>query len=87
MLMQRVVTWMKDAAGEVWAQAEVPLDWSAQTPGWLDRRALAQKIELHGPPGLAPGEYRVEVAPFAGGGVSLGAVSISGRAACIPPGK
>ncbi len=73
----RIVTWMKDAAGEVWAQAEAPLDWSAQTPGWLDRRALAQTVELHGPSGLAQGEYRVEVAPFAGGGVSLGAVSVA----------
>ena len=72
-----VVAWMKDDAGEVWAKAEVALDPANRTAGWLDRPTISQKIELHAPPGLLPGVYRVEVAPFAGETLALGAVPVA----------
>lgn len=75
---QRVVIWMKDAAGEVWATAEetVGADSLAspaapQATGWPDRPVVAQTFTLRPPIGLSPGVYRIEIAPFAGQSTEL----------------
>jgi len=88
---QRVVIWLKDAAGEVWASAEQETGMASQvgsvaaqsgsslvrgqTP-W-DGPVSAQSFTLHPPTGLNPGSYRIEIAPFAGNGVELAALEIA----------
>ncbi len=74
-----IVSWLKDASGEVWAQAEATLD-AAQTrhvSAWLGRPAAALDMVLAAPPGLLPGSYQVEMAPFAGNGLALGSVPVA----------
>ncbi len=80
----RVVVWMKDAAGEVWAAADEKIDAGAQAcpisqaAGCVqpDRPVVAQPFTLRPPVGLSPGVYRIEIAPFAGSSVGLATVEI-----------
>ena len=80
---KRVVAWVKDAAGEVWATAEETVETdllgSPATPqvvGWLDRPAVVQSFMLRPPIGLSPGAYRIEIAPFAGDSTELAVLDI-----------
>ncbi len=81
---QRVVVWMKDAAGEVWAAAEEQVGADAlacpiaPAAGCVqpDRPVVAQPFTLRPPVGLSPGVYRIEIAPFAGSPTGLAAVEI-----------
>ena len=80
---QRVVTWMKDAAGEVWATAEETIETdsqesppSLQATDWPGRPVVAQSFTLRPPIGLSPGSYRIEIAPFAGQSTELAALEI-----------
>jgi hypothetical protein len=80
---QRVLAWMKDASGEVWAAAEEPVgadpqaNPAAPTAGWPGRPAIAQSFTLRPPVGLRPGDYRIEIAPFAGNPTELSELKIS----------
>lgn len=79
---RRVVIWMKDEAGEVWATAEeqVPassLESTALYSGsWPGRPVSVQSFTLRPPVGLAQGRYRIEIAPFAGGSTELATIPI-----------
>ena len=79
----RVVVWMKDAAGEVWATAAETVGTGSpaepavlQAVGWPDRPVAAQSFTLRPPVGLSPGVYRIEIAPFAGTIAELAVVEI-----------
>jgi hypothetical protein len=74
----RIVAWMKDGNGEVWAKAEAPVAHSHPADAWLKRPALAQEIALQAPVGLLPGTYQVELAPYAGESLALAHVSVTG---------
>jgi hypothetical protein len=72
-----ITAWMKDASGEVWARTERALTGTENiTPGWPGAPVAAQRLSLQIPPGLPPGQYRVEVAPLAGESASLGEVDV-----------
>jgi hypothetical protein len=72
-----VTAWMKDASGEVWAEAESALtETETIASSWSGAPVVGQKFALQTPPGLAPGRYRVEVAPFAGESASVGAIEV-----------
>ena len=75
----RIVSWLKDAKGEVRAQAEATLDSrkSRQVSAWLGRPAAALDMVLAAPPGLLPGTYQVEMAPFDEHGLALGSVPVT----------
>ncbi len=67
----RVVIWIKDAAGEVWAFEErlAVGDQQGGAPlagDWPGVPVTPQSIVLRPPVGLSPGPYRIEVAPFGG---------------------
>ncbi len=78
----RVVIWIKDAAGEVWAfeerlaagdqQGGAPL-----TGDWPGVPVASQSIVLRPPVGLSPGPYRIEVAPFGGSASELAVIGIA----------
>ena len=74
----RTVIWMKDAAGEIWAQAEDTLnvDKERHVAAWLGRESVAQDLRLAAPTALLPGSYRIEVAPFGGNSLALGAIQV-----------
>jgi len=88
---QRVVIWLKDAAGEVWANAEQETGVAfqaesaavqsgsspVQEPSLWDGPVSAQSFTLHHPAGLNSGVYRIEIAPFAGNAVELAALEIA----------
>ena len=69
----RIVAWMKDGAGDVWAEAEGPISngLAASRPGWLGQTVTVQNLTLTAPLGLLPGAYRVEIAPTAGESFAL----------------
>jgi hypothetical protein len=75
----RVVIWIKDAAGEVWAFDE-RLAVGGQQGGaplagdWPGMPVTSQSIVLRPPVGLSPGSYRIEVAPFGGSPSELAVV-------------
>jgi 4-amino-4-deoxy-L-arabinose transferase-like glycosyltransferase len=72
-----VTAWLKDGAGEVWAETESALTGAERiTPGWSGAAVVEQKLTLVAPPGLAPGPYRLEVAPFAGDSASVGEIQV-----------
>ena len=75
----RIVSWLKDANGEVWAQAEATLDSEKvrHVTAWLGRPAAALDMVLAAPPGLLPGTYQVEIAPFARNGLALGSIPVA----------
>ena len=63
----------------MWAQVEGTPD-SAGAPrvtAWSGRPAVALETDLAVPPGLLPGTYRVEMAPFAGSVMALGSVPVA----------
>lgn len=73
-----VTVWLKDAAGEVWANDR--RGWTAgqeaATAGWLGRPVIRQELVLSLPAGLLAGRYRLEMAPEVGLGAELGAVNV-----------
>ncbi len=87
---QRLVIWMKDAAGEVWASAEEEVEPASQTgataphtdvspdrePSQWEVSAAVQSLTLHPPIGLSPGVYRIELAPFAGNATELAVLEV-----------
>jgi 4-amino-4-deoxy-L-arabinose transferase-like glycosyltransferase len=74
-----IVSWLKDANGDVWAQAEATLDRekTRRVTAWLGRPAAALDMVLAAPPGLLPGTYQVEMAPFAGNSLALGSIPVA----------
>jgi len=88
---QRVVIWLKDAAGEVWATADQETEAAFQTgstaapsgsspvgePSLWDGPVSAQSFTLRTPIGLNPGVYRIEIAPFAGDAFELATLEIA----------
>ena len=74
-----MTVWIKDAAGEVWATAEdeLTLDADNLVPGWSQRPALRQTLELRTPVGLAAGRYPIEIAPLNGDILALETIDIS----------
>ena len=72
------VVWIKDAAGEVWAETQgtPPAGQTDLTPAWLDRLVVPQTLTLQLPTGLLAGTYRLEAAPEGGASFSLGAVDL-----------
>ena len=72
----RIVAWVKDGAGDVWAETRGPISNApaASQPGWLGRTVTAQHLTLRAPLGLLPGAYRVEIAPTAGESFALSEV-------------
>ncbi len=82
---QRVVIWMKDAAGEVWTTAEettgnslfgTEIDPVGGDPSPWEQPVVVQSFALHPPIGLSPGVYRIEIAPFAGNATELAVLEI-----------
>ncbi len=75
---QPVTAWIKDATGEVWAVVEAVVTGEENTvPGWSGEPDIVQPITLQSPPGLPPGVYRVEVAPFAAQSTDLSEIIVA----------
>jgi hypothetical protein len=70
-----VTAWIKDDGGEVWAKV-TGITSARQTGAWLDRNAAAQVFSLQTPAGLAPGDYRLEVAPAGSSVVGIAQVKV-----------
>jgi hypothetical protein len=70
-----VAVWLKDAGGEVWAKT-TDIAATRQTSAWLNRAAVAQVFTLTTPAGLAPGDYRLEIAPSGGDVLGLAQVAV-----------
>jgi hypothetical protein len=73
-----IAVWLKDEAGEVWAQSQQPVVTGSehQVTGWLDRPVSKQEVVLALPAGLLAGSYPVEMAPEGGQGMILGEIAV-----------